>query len=251
MKMIRVFLAMVLLANISLVSQVAAEEYGGIEFPHGAASFADTVLSYDNMYSGGPAPTMRTDPSEALGIPQGSTTDYFVTLGRGGKIELGFVDNFLINSGDEDADVHIFEVGTDVEDTFVALRPTAETAALLGDPALYDSNNDGYYEVGKVFGATSSIDIDAVFPGYEANVLVFDAVQLIDDPDEGAQTGTTVGADIDAVGAIGSVRACDYDINGDINGDCKVNLEDFALLASNWLLDCKATPNDPGCVPLD
>ncbi|MBI9016486.1 MAG: hypothetical protein JEZ07_04405 [Phycisphaerae bacterium] len=251
MKMFRIMLVIGLLANLSLVSKVSAELYGGIEFPHGIASFADVVLSYDNMYSGGPAPTAHLDPTDALGIPQGSSSDFFITLGRGGKIELGFVDNFLVNSGDDLADVHVFEVGSDVEDTFVALRPTPETAALLGDPALYDSNNDGYYEVGKVFGATSSLDIDAIFTGFAANTLVFDAVQLIDDPNEGGQTGTTVGADIDAVGAIGSVRACDYDILGDINGDCKVDLIDFSLLASNWLLDCKVTPDDAGCVPID
>jgi subtilisin family serine protease len=34
---------------------------------------------------------------------------------------------------------------------------------------------------------------------------------------------------------------------GDINRDCKVNLEDLALLAANWLLDCQATPLDPAC----
>jgi hypothetical protein len=125
-----------------------------------------------------------------------------VTLGHGGLLELLFTDNFLTNSGDGQNDLHIFEVGPDVEDTFVAVRPTAATEALLG-PA-FDADGDGFYEVGKVLGATSSIDIDAFFPGYGPGLLLFDAVQLIDDPCEGGAVGGTPGADIDAVGAIAS-----------------------------------------------
>ena len=43
--------------------------------------------------------------------------------------------------------------------------------------------------------------------GFGAGELTFDAVQLIDDTTEGQQTGVTVGADIDAVGAISSTAA--------------------------------------------
>ena len=35
---------------------------------------------------------------------------------------------------------------------------------------------------------------------------------------------------------------------GDINGDCRVDLVDFATLAGNWLLDCTLTPGDPECL---
>ncbi len=35
---------------------------------------------------------------------------------------------------------------------------------------------------------------------------------------------------------------------GDINGDCRVDLVDFATLAGNWLLDCTLTPADPECL---
>ena len=42
---------------------------------------------------------------------------------------------------------------------------------------------------------------------------------------------------------------CDYIIAGDINGDCKVNFSDFAVIAMNWLLNCNQTPGDPACVP--
>jgi hypothetical protein len=43
---------------------------------------------------------------------------------------------------------------------------------------------------------------------------------------------------------------CPYVIVGDLSGDCKVNMVDLALLASNWLLDCTLEPENPGCVPL-
>lgn len=246
----RTFLCII--SILLLTCTCLAENYGGIEFPNGALSFVDAVIKYDPYYSEGPAPADTSNPNDALGIPDviqdGCGDPGFITLGRGGLIELAFTNNYLVNSGDIAADLHIFEVGSDVEDTFVAIHPTPETEALLGPS--YDANDDGYYEVGKVYGAVSSIDIDSFFPGHNTNTLLFDAVQLIDDPAEGQASGECVGADIDAVGAIGSVRSCDYSIIGDLNLDCKVDLRDFALMAMNWLLDCKQTPQNSGCIPL-
>lgn len=240
---------------LACVSFSQAEIFRGIEFPNGALSFADEVIRYVPSYGGGPVPTEPTaiDPMSALGIPDyppgGSVgSKGAVSLGRGGLLELKFVDNYLVNSGDSTHDLHIFEVGPDIEDTYVSIRPTPETALILG--ASYDADGDGFYEIGKIRGSTYSIDIDSIFLGYAANTLVFDAVQLIDDYYQGGTSGSTVGADIDAVGAIGSIRSCDFEIVGDLNRDCKVNLEDFVLLARNWLLDCKLSPGDPDCIPL-
>jgi UDPglucose 6-dehydrogenase len=86
----------------------------------------------------------------------------------------------LTGSGTSAKDLHIFEVGSDVEDTFV------------------DISSDGivWHSVGKVYGAISSIDIDAFGFGVSD---AFTYVRLTDDPNEGAKTGTTVGADIDSV----------------------------------------------------
>ena len=44
---------------------------------------------------------------------------------------------------------------------------------------------------------------------------------------------------------------CHYKLAGDINGDCKINIADFAIMAQGWLVDCDATPGDPLCIPLD
>jgi hypothetical protein len=195
---------------LSAGSVAKAIMYGGIEFPDGAVSFADSVLTYTPLFGGGPGPTHpnATDPMESLGIPDfpgggGPGDPGAVSLGNGGLLEVLFTDNLLTNSGDAMLDLHVFEVGPDIEDTFVAIRPTAGTVGLL--PPAGDANLDGFWEIGKIFGATSSIDIDSFFPGFGAGVLNFDAVQLIDDPAEGLMVGETVGADIDAVGAITSV----------------------------------------------
>ena len=226
--------------------QSHAETFGGIEFPEGAVSFADEVLRYEPLYGGGPAPTANTNPQLALGVPEGLGVNKCTSLGRGGLIELKFTNNILVNSGDSGHDLHIFEIGSDVEDTYVAIRPIAETALLLGET--YDTDGDGFYEIGKVYGATSSIDIDVIFPGFSRGDLVFDAVQLVDDYYEGGSTGSTVGADIDAVGAIGTVNLCDYYLVGDLNFDCVVDLLDFSLMAANWLVDCNTSPNNAACI---
>ncbi|MDF1555151.1 MAG: PEP-CTERM sorting domain-containing protein [Deferrisomatales bacterium] len=191
---------------VASASQAWAVVYGGIDFPQGPSSFADAVELYNPSYSGGNVPTAASymDPIAALGTPNYVNPNGSVSLGSGGLIQLLFVNNLLTNSGGTGYDLHIFEIGPDVEDTFVAIRPTAATAGLLGSG--WDANNDGFFEIGRVFGATSSIDIDSIFSGYGAGVLQFSAVQLIDDPNEGSTSGSTVGADIDAVGAIASVR---------------------------------------------
>lgn len=202
------------LISLALAASAAcATEYGGIEFPDGESSFADYVIRYDPLFGGGPAPShpMAINPEDALGIPDfpangGVGTPGAVSLGRGGLIELGFYDNMLTNSGDSLPDLHIFEVGPDVEDTYVAIRPLPATATLLQSEGFTTTDSRGFYEVGKVFGSTSSIDIDTFFPGFLAGELQFDAVRLIDDPLAGDTTGSTVGADIDAVGAISSLH---------------------------------------------
>jgi formylglycine-generating enzyme required for sulfatase activity len=48
-----------------------------------------------------------------------------------------------------------------------------------------------------------------------------------------------------------NAEVCHFQLATDINGDCKADLGDFAVLAQDWLLDCDNTPEDPRCVPLD
>ena len=121
-----------------------------------------------------------------LFAPDYDSSGGFVTLGDGGSITLRFVDNKLTGSGDNKKDLWVFEIGPDVEDTFVEVSKDGNT----------------WFAVGKVFGSTAGVDVDAF--GFGVNDR-FEYVRLTDDTNEGDQTGNTVGADIDAVGAISSV----------------------------------------------
>ena len=127
-------------------------------------------------------PTTTTDNDDC---PNVAACPY-VTLGDGGSLTLEFVDNRLTGSGNANDDLWIFEIGGDVEDTFVAVSKDGVTLTA----------------VGKVFGSTSGIDLDEFGFGVADQ---FRFVRLTDDGSEGQQSGLTVGADIDAVGAISTV----------------------------------------------
>jgi hypothetical protein len=169
-------------------SQASAAIFGGVEFPAGAVSFADVVVSYQPLFGGGPAPTNPNylDPTKALGIPDYSDPIGSVSLGDGGRITLQFTDNLLTGSNSAALDLWIFEIGPDIEDTFV------------------DISKDGviWSAVGKVTGSTAGIDIDSFGFGIADQ---FSFVRLTDDTNLDDQTGSTVGADIDAVGAISTI----------------------------------------------
>jgi PEP-CTERM motif len=182
------------LASASMGSQavVIGNSQGGTDFPQGAASFADAVVSY--ALGGGGVSAPHQGPANAAGLPnytgdnscasQAACT--FVSLGDGGSVTLRFDDNRLTGSGSNALDLWVFEVGPDIEDTFVEISKDGIT----------------YTPVGKVFGSTAGIDIDAFGFGVSDE---FAFVRLTDDTSEGGQSGSTAGADIDAVGAISTV----------------------------------------------
>ncbi len=43
-------------------------------------------------------------------------------------------------------------------------------------------------------------------------------------------------------------EVCPFNLIGDLNHDCIFNLEDFAAMAENWMVDCWQTPTPPSCV---
>ena len=126
---------------------------GGAEFPEGAVSFADAIVDYaPGMVGNDPTEPYRGE-SNALNVPDfagASTCDSqlectFVSLGDGGSITLRFVDNALTGSDNSDIDLWVFEVGGEIEDTFIEIS----TDGIVWSP------------VGKVFGNVAGVDIDA------------------------------------------------------------------------------------------
>ncbi len=46
------------------------------------------------------------------------------------------------------------------------------------------------------------------------------------------------------------LNPCNYDLSGDVDNNCRVDLADFAKMAGNWMVDCFDTPSDPACVTI-
>ncbi|MGH7786427.1 MAG: hypothetical protein ACRERC_06140 [Candidatus Binatia bacterium] len=218
--------------GLALGRAAGAVEYRGIEFPQGSASFADAVISYDPYFHGGPAPTdpKFTNPTAALGVPDfagGFDGTGAVAIGRGGLLALRFTDNVVINSGNGQTDLAVFEVGQD-ETYFVALRPANQTTrnalTAVGCPV-----TSQFCPLGGSYNGQSEIDIDASFPGFGAGQLRFDGVRILDDWDTGHNHGDQVGPDIDAVGGMqaGSIVCGDGRVEG--NETC----DDAALIGGD------------------
>lgn len=191
--MIRAGRCALLAAGALLVSanQADAEIIGGVEFPQGQVSFADSVVSFTPGAAGLPSAPYLGE-ANALGAPDynfnpgcaSQEACTFVSLGVGGALVLRFDDNVLTGSNSNAFDLYVFEVGPNVEDTTVDLS--------------IDGVN--WLSVGLVTGSTRGIDIDAF--GYDASSS-FRYVRLIDVVNEGGTgSGGSVGADIDALGAI-------------------------------------------------
>ena len=145
---------------------------GGTDFPQGAVSFADTLVAY--TLGGGGVTAAHQGAFNAIGLPNYAGTNScpsqagctFVSLGDGGSVVLRFDDNKLTGSGDNALDLWVFEVGPDIEDTFVEIS----------------KNGLNWSPVGKVFGSTAGIDIDAFGFG-PADLFGF--IRLTDDTNEG------------------------------------------------------------------
>lgn len=179
--------------------ETQAEVIGGVNFPQGVRSFADAVVGYSPAGSQVDVSPAYRNPQNAIGVPNygcptptdpacGTCPDgahcSFVSLGGGGILTLRFTDNALTGSGSTNIDLWIFEVGTDVEPTFVEISKDGAT----------------WHSVGQVGGSTSGIDLDAFGFGSADR---FHYVRLTDGR-QGQPCCQQGGADIDAVGAISS-----------------------------------------------
>ncbi len=181
-----------------------------LAFPQ-ASTYADSVLRCDPSHGGGCVPTNPNfiDPQAALGpvnYAGGANGTGAVALGSGGLLELRLTSQFA-NSGDARPDLRIIEVGGFDEACFIALRPASSQGALeMVALGLQDANQDGFYEITRISGGTSNIDLDRYFTA-PAQAVYFDAVQIVDDAHDHSSCTTTPGADIDAVEALSSFVA--------------------------------------------
>ncbi len=187
----------------------------GITFPQGAASFADAVVSYS------PGPDVGgtyDDPTDALGLPNYSEPNGATSLGNLGSLVVQFTDNSLTTSGDDTADLHIFEIGASTEFFRVEISRDGST----------------WVNLGNVLGQPTSINIDGV-PGVVAHAL-YSYVRLTDVKPN--QSPFPFGeADIDAVGAISS--------GAPIPEPGTLSLLGFALLGVPAIRRKRAARSDP------
>lgn len=206
------------------------------------SSFADAVIEYKERCTY----NQNDNPQAALGAPNynmdfdGST----LSLTEGGSVKLSFTDNLIVNSGNSDPDIWIFEAGTLVEACNIELKPFDQsTIDILNMAGITDSNNDGFYEFGGISGAAAAIDIDAVVGGYVSSMLKFDAIQIIDIED--TCTGSSPGADIDAVCALSSIEVDCAGVNSgnSIIDECGECLEPNSLAFNQSCADCAGVPN--------
>lgn len=119
----------------------------------------------------------------------------------------------------------------------IELRCTEGDTALVSvslTPDIYDVNHPAPITVAEdvVIG-----DANHPYKPYE-NRLEF----------AGRNGGLTTNADIDNINISYSMEFCGYKLEGDMDGDCKVDFIDFAIMAQNWLIDCRLTPENPECV---
>jgi hypothetical protein len=127
-----------------------------------------------------------------------------------------------------------FDSTVDCDDTNPAINPEGTDIACNGldedcdgmDAEGTDADGDGHCSIAS--GGDDCDDANpAVHPG------------AIDIPGDG------IDQDCDGHDA---VVPCDYIVAGDLNDDCKVNLEDLEVFAANWLIDCIEEPESPACV---
>jgi len=181
-------LLLVMFVSFFLTTNAMAEQYYGIEFPQGAASFADEVIYYQ--------PTINvhetySNPSHALGIPDFNGNYYdgstYVSLGDQGVLIVKFTDNALTTSSNNNMDLWIFEIGPAVEPTAVAIS----------------KNGTDWINVGQTEGSTRGVDIDAYLGSGVVLGDKYSYVKLTDLLPHQSDSPYE-GADIDAVGAISS-----------------------------------------------
>lgn len=147
---------------------------GSVYFPMGDISFADEVVSFE---PGKPKPAPRyVDKNNSLSIPNNAS----LSLGCRGTLVVKFTDNVLIDI--DGLDLYIFELGGAFEPSHLELSEDGNT----------------WLDMGKISGARAAVDLAGKVPAGAS----YRYVRITDLGT--ACYGDSPGADIDAIGAIGS-----------------------------------------------
>ncbi|MFP4024907.1 MAG: OmpA family protein [Thiohalospira sp.] len=184
MKSLKLILTVITLTIASLsysqVGRTYPDGHGGrIFFPFGDISFADEVVSFK---VGNPEPIEGYGPQDVIGIPDYDVDSdkNYTTLGYGGELVIKFTDNILYDI--DGPDLFVLEIGPAIEPVDVYIS----------------KDGDNWISVGRTGGGVSAIDIAE----HVKKTDIFRYVKVIDIKDK--KDGKWPGADIDAIGAIGS-----------------------------------------------
>lgn len=175
------------------VSRTYTDSRGrAVVFPLGTSSFADEIVSFE---VGAPPPRDARwgDPTTVVGPPDydrkrvDPRNPANVVLGCGGSLVVRFADNVLVDVAGPD--LYVFEVGPAIEPTRLAISQDGTT----------------WTEVGDISGGTAAIDLAKVaMPGARYRfVKITDLKRACGPP--------YPGADVDAIGAIGSALRLSFD----------------------------------------
>jgi outer membrane protein OmpA-like peptidoglycan-associated protein len=192
----RAFVIGVVLVATSASAQEMSRTYTdsrgkAIVFPLGDASFADEVVSF---VIGTPPPRDKrfVNADTVLGPPdydrkRALTHPANISLGCAGVLTVRFTDNLLHDV--PGPDLYVFEVGPAIEPMTLAISP----------------DGSAWTEIGDIRGGTATIDIAGkVKPGDRFRYV------RVTDLKRGCG-GPYAGADVDAIGAIGSTLQLSFD----------------------------------------
>lgn len=184
MKRVTITIVIMVMFSTAIFAQIGrtyADGHGGrLFFPFGDISFADEVVSFT---VGKPAPVKAAgDPDQALNIPDYDEKNdkNYTTLGYGGELVVKFTDNILYDINGYD--LFILEIGPSIEPVDVYIS----------------KNGVEWISIGRTGGGISKLDISK----YVKKTDVFRYVKIVDIKER--SDGDWPGADIDAIGAIGS-----------------------------------------------
>jgi PKD repeat protein len=209
-------------------------------------------------YVGTVGVAINFDGSSGSSDPEGNIDTYLWFFGDGGATTGPTPSHTYTASGS----YSVILMATDNDGETASDTTTAEVAmgnqppmAEAGPPAT------GVVGVPVSFDGTGSSDLDGDIasydwffgdgatgtgqtPSYTYSVIDNYIVILTVTDNNGASDSSFTAAAIDD-------EVCRFELAGDIDRNCKVDLVDFALMADSWLINCNNTPDDPLCIPLD